>query len=311
VRICNARNGFRKPPPFIILQRKMTATVEARGEGAYLWGESRRIAFSDPFATAMSDRSEFEALLTQNLEWVRRAAAKLCRRNRVTAPDEIEDFVGWVCLRLVEDDYSVLRKFRRESAITTYLTVVIAMLFRDYRVKQWGRWRPSAAAKRMGSLAVQLETLVYRDGYRVDQAGEILRSEGHAVQDAELVEMLRTLPPHAPPRPMPVGEESLETFAGPSAADQDVLAEETAGERRTAEDALRAALEGLSEEDRTIVRLRIWEGMSVADIARVLHLPQKPLYRRLERIFAELRRQLERAGVDAEQVRRIFDELDE
>ena len=50
-------------------------------------------------------------------------------------------------------------------------------------------------------------------------------------------------------------------------------------------------------EDRVIVRMRFWEGESVADIARALGLPQKPLYRRLERTLAALRRSLEAAGV--------------
>jgi DNA-directed RNA polymerase specialized sigma24 family protein len=43
--------------------------------------------------------------------------------------------------------------------------------------------------------------------------------------------------------------------------------------------------------------MRYWEGTSVADIARALGLPQKPLYRRLERALAALRAALEAAGV--------------
>lgn len=256
----------------------------------------------------MPDRSELEALLTNNLGWVDRVAASVCRRHGLD-PDESDEFAGWARMRLVEDDYAVLRKFRGESAITTYLTVVVTMLFRDYRVSRWGRWRPSAAAKRQGDVVVRLETLVYRDGYRVDQAGEMLRAAGHTdLPDRELVRLLATLPPREGTRPMPVGDEPLETLPAASSADERVVAGEADVERRTAEDALRRALDELPPDDRVIVRMRVWEGMSVADISRYLNVPQKPLYRRLERIFGRLRQQMEGAGITREDVRRMLDD---
>jgi RNA polymerase sigma factor (sigma-70 family) len=256
----------------------------------------------------MPDRDELEALLTDNLGWVERVAASVCRRHGLD-PDESDEFAGWARMRLVEDDYAVLRKFRGESAITTYLTVVVTMLFRDYRVSRWGRWRPSAAAKRLGDVAVRLETLVYRDGYRVDQAGEMLRAAGHTdLPDRELVRMLAQLPPRAGTRPMEVGDEPLESQPAASAADDRVMADEADAERRTAEHALRRALATLPAEDRVIVRMRVWEGLSVADISRALHLEQKPLYRRLERIFHRLREEMEGAGITREDVRRMLDD---
>lgn len=265
-------------------------------------------AHTDSAPIAMPDRSELEALLTNNLGWVDRVAASVCRRHGLD-PDESDEFAGWARMRLVEDDYAVLRKFRGESAITTYLTVVVTMLFRDYRVSRWGRWRPSAAARRQGDVAVRLETLVYRDGYRVDQAGEMLRAAGHTdLPDRELVRLLATLPARAGTRPVGVGDEPLETLPSTSAADEQVVAEEADGERRVAEDALKRALDGLPPEDRVIVRMRMWEEMSVADISRALRLEQKPLYRRLERIFTRLREQMEGAGITREDVRRMLDD---
>ena len=48
-----------------------------------------------------------------------------------------------------------------------------------------------------------------------------------------------------------------------------------------------------------IVRCRFGSGMSIADISRVLRLPQRPLYRKLESIVADLRRALIAAGIDS------------
>ena len=39
--------------------------------------------------------------------------------------------------------------------------------------------------------------------------------------------------------------------------------------------------------------------MSIADIARILHMPQRPMYRRLEQILTMLRHRLSAAGIDA------------
>ena len=159
-------------------------------------------------------------------------------------------------------------------------------------------------------MAIRLETLVRRDGYRVDQAGEMLRAAGHTdLPDRELVRLLATLPPReSSTRPMDVGDEPLETLPSAQAADDHVVADEADGERRAAEDVLRSALEGLPPDDRVIVRMRVWEGLSVADIARALNVPQKPLYRRLERIFGRLREQMEGAGITREDVRRMLDD---
>src|SRR5215216_3011770 len=102
-------------------------------------------------------------LYIEHLGTIDRISESMCRRNGVRGADA-EDFASDVKLKLLQDDYAVLRKYRGASSTTTFLTVVIANLFRDYRVKAWGRWRPSAEAKRRGETAVLLETAIYRDG---------------------------------------------------------------------------------------------------------------------------------------------------
>lgn len=256
----------------------------------------------------MPDRQTLEALFLENLAWIERAAASVCRRHGLSG-DEAEDFASWAKMKMMEDDYAAFRKFRGESAITTYLTVVVAMLFRDYRVARRGRWRPSAAARRHGPVAVRLETLVHRDGYRLEQAAEMLRTAGETeLSDRELAALLAELPPRAPMRPVEVGAEPLASAPGPARADERVLEEEAAEERRAADEALTRALGRLPPEDRLILRMRFWEEMSVADVARGLDLPQKPLYRRIDRALAELRKHLEAAGISRERVRALLGE---
>jgi RNA polymerase sigma factor for flagellar operon FliA len=62
------------------------------------------------------------------------------------------------------------------------------------------------------------------------------------------------------------------------------------------------ALQNLSAEDQVIIRLRYFDGLSVADVARTLHVDQKPLYRRIDATLQQLRAWLEQRGVNRELV---------
>jgi RNA polymerase sigma factor for flagellar operon FliA len=245
----------------------------------------------------MSERHELEALFLANLAAIERIIAALCRRHGL-AREDADEFASWSKAKLIEADYLVLRKFRGESALTTYLTVVLASLFRDYRVRRWGRWRPSAEAQRRGALAIRLEALVYRSRLSLHQAAQVLRTAGETtLADRELSSLLAELPSRTALRPLEVRSDLLSDTPARGRADDLVRDQEAAAEREAVEAALSTALARLPPEDRAMVRMHYWEGMSVADIARALDLPQKPLYRRLEKALAALRAHLHSAGV--------------
>jgi RNA polymerase sigma factor for flagellar operon FliA len=159
-------------------------------------------------------------------------------------------------------------------------------------------------------VAVRLETLVYRDGCTLDQAVRTLRASGDVqLTDGELARLLGALPVRGPLRPHEAGEAPLEAVAAPSSAEERVAADESDRTRRTVFGALERVMARLPAEDRLIIQLIYWQGLSVADVARVRSLPQKPLYRRIERILGQLRRELPVEGVQPEQLREFLGEL--
>jgi RNA polymerase sigma factor (sigma-70 family) len=101
---------------------------------------------------------------------------------------------------------------------------------------------------------------------------------------------------------------TLAETPAPAGADTELLADESHARRARGEGELERALERLAPRDQVVFRLRFWEGVSVAQIARGLGVPQKGLYRRIERALARMRRELERSGVRAEDVRELLDE---
>ena len=136
-----------------------------------------------------------------------------------------------------------------------------------------------------------LETLVYRDGQSFDAACQILeQKQGLAVDRQQLRTILAQLPRRSPRRFE--GDDALEELPGSDGADAQLLINERDGQLAAAEEALRRALQDLPDEDRTIIRLLYYEGVSVADIARGLRMEQKRLYPHIKQLLASLRKTL-------------------
>jgi hypothetical protein len=58
----------------------------------------------------------------------------------------------------------------------------------------------------------------------------------------------------------------------------------------------------LPPEDQIILRMRFWNAAKVPDIARQLFLEQKKVYKRLDKLCAQMRDALQGVGVDRETV---------
>jgi RNA polymerase sigma factor (sigma-70 family) len=252
----------------------------------------------DGTAAISGDTHDYETMFVSNLAVVESVIKYACQRHRLSG-SEAEEFDSEVKVRLVDRDYEVFRKFQHRSSLRTYLTIVIQRIYLDYRNHLWGKWRPSAEAQRLGPLAVRLETLMVRDGFGFDQACEHLRTNEHMVAlDSDLNAIVARLPVRAKRAMM--GEDELEDVADPAdpVGDHLLSNERRAGARRILV-ALRGAVRTLSDQDRLILRLRFQDGIAVADIARALHIDQKPLYRRFDGLLRQLRAALEAAGVDS------------
>lgn len=259
----------------------------------------------------MHDQLNPEALFLEHLKWIDRVASMTCSRYGVWGA-EAQDCAAWVRMKLMENDYAVLRGFRGKSELKTYLASVVFRHVVSFIRAERGRWRPSAAARRLGPLTAELELLVRRDRYTLQQAGEKLRVAGRTtLSDAELARLLERLPERGPLRPTEVDPARM-LDAAPSAlrTDECVLAVEAATHYENTMAALDRAMAQLEAEDRLIVQMHFADGSSLADVARGLRLEQKPLYRRVQRLRVRLRALLESEGLRGNDVRDIVFESD-
>jgi DNA-directed RNA polymerase specialized sigma24 family protein len=240
----------------------------------------------------MSKSREF---LLQQLTEIEQIIASICRRRGMDA-DATEEFAAIVKLRLVEDDYAVIRAFQNRSSFPVYIAAVITRLLLDHRNREWGKWRPSAEAERLGMVAVALERLLHRDRRSMDDALVLLADNHPDVTRAELERLAARLPPRS--RRVKV---DIAAAAG-------IVARDTADDRlhddmaRKISAIIRAFIERQAEADQVLLQLRFHAEMTVAQIARALQADQQALYRRLRKHFETLRAELNAGGVGADDV---------
>lgn len=236
-------------------------------------------------------------VLTANLRVIERVIAFVARRYRLD-PSDAEEFASVVKLRLIENDYAILRAYEERCAFATYISVVVQRMALDYRVHTWGKFHASAEATRQGPIALELEQLLHRDGRTLEDALTIVAGRHEGTTRESLLALVQRLPSRGPKHRLVALDEidpAVATTRGD--AEEVVLTEERRAASKRLSDAMVAAFAELPEDDRLILQLRFQGGMTVAQIARSLGVDQKMTYRRLERNMRDLKRALERAGI--------------
>lgn len=256
---------------------------------------------------AIPEPSSLEQEFLAHLPFIERATSYVARTNHLSSQDA-QDFASCVKVKLIEDDYAVLRKFQGRSSLRTFLGVVIQREFIEFQRQRLGKWHSSAEARRGGPVLMLLERLLVRDGYTFEESCQLLASRhGVTLGRGELESLASRLPPRFArtfesddalpylPSAMPAPDAVLDRM-----------------ERDRLETAVRRALTDLKarlpETDRLILAYRFEDGRKVVDIARALQIEQKALYRRVESILKQLREALEAAGFDASVVQALFNE---
>lgn len=229
------------------------------------------------------------------LELIKSLIAYAAFRHRMRSGDA-EDFCSHVMLKLIENDYARLRKYRGSSSLKTYLTVVIQRLYLDYCADKHGRWRPSTRAKALGEMAVAIEALLYRDGHTFDEVERIVNvSRRQGVPRDRLWELATALPFRAPRRF--VGEEELERLV-PNCRDASrSLDGEDEPLRLKLLAALRRSISEIPPQDALVLRMRFEGDLKAPQIAAALRMAPRAVYHSLAKSLRALRKLLETEGL--------------
>jgi RNA polymerase sigma factor (sigma-70 family) len=248
-----------------------------------------------------------EQLFVSELALIERVIAWVCARRCLRGADA-EDFASTVKLRLIENDYEILGRFEGRSSLKTYLTAVVHRLYIDFQTQRFGKWRPSAEARRLGTTALRLESLLYRDGLTLDEACSVLRNDLETPENREALYALSLKLPQRSRR----GRHTTEPHEPVDVRDGFSVVEQTERRALAAKTfaALRQALRRLPPRDRIVLRLHVEDGLSMADVAKGLGEDHKALYRRRDTVFKQLRLDLQAEGIHCSDARELLSTLD-
>lgn len=250
-----------------------------------------------------------EDLFLKNLPLIDRAIGYICRRNRISR-DEGEDFGSYVKFKLIEGNYGIIRKFEGRASFSTYITTVIQRMFFQYRVQMWGKWRPSAKAKRLGDKGVTVERLLTRDGYSYAEVVSILTCGSDPRYTIAEIEAIYARLPLRQPRPMLVPLTGIAESEPVIETEDELFNAERGKKARHAAATVDTVMESMEPDDQLILKMRFWGGRKVPDIGRQLGLDDKRLYKRIDKLLSQLRLALERAGIAATDVAELLSHTD-
>jgi RNA polymerase sigma factor for flagellar operon FliA len=263
--------------------------------------------------TESASREKAEARFLEELNTIERAIRFACRRASLFDADA-EDFESYVKLKLIENDYDVIRRFEGRSSFWAFIAVVVQRLVLDYRIHLWGRWHASAEAKRIGETAIAVESMILRDGRSLDEALPPLQRRWPQLSRADVERILDRLP-RRNPRPFMAALDEIgsSVHTDPSTVEEAAFLSDHLLLSRRMSDAIRNSLREVPIDERSLLRMRFEGGMTIAEISRALGVDQKPLYRRMKRGLFRLRAHLEQCGfgdADAETLLRARCDLD-
>lgn len=259
-------------------------------------------------STALQHSRAAEQMFTDCLPVIQRVIDAVVRRHQLSTPDA-EEFGAAVYVRLIEHDYRILRQFQRRSSIRTFLKVVVERLYLDFRNQHWGKWRPSARAKRLGREALLLEQLIERDGFSFPEAVEILRAQHGVTLPLAELSALAAGARVRPQRHSTSVDRLLDVRDAQPLPDELVAREELARQAIATCRFLARVIARLPATDRQLIELHFRRGFTVAGIARALRMDQKQLYRRLAQLMTELRCALEADAAVSHLARRLAREV--
>lgn len=242
--------------------------------------------------------------LTNSYQKVDTIIRAVCFSYRLK-PDDAEDFASEVKLRLVEDDYRILRVFTGKSSIETYLTTVISNSLRNLLRDRNGRWRPSEEAKRSGKIAERIEELVYRFHYPFHEAYQILTTNfGFKQSEHEVRDIFCKLKPRDR-RPVAVScEEDIHDERGTpemqmAAAEQNLL-------EKKIEDIINEMRGELSSTDQLVLRMVFVDNLKLTVVAEQLRLTRNEVDLRLREILTDFKRGILDQGINFNDVRELI-----
>jgi len=270
-------------------------------------------------ATASDEeKAYYQGLITDNIQYIEKQCHKACgiyKKKAISVQPKIEGgsdnpiasmhviasgeidpdiLFNEVLDHLKKDDFKVLKDFKNRSKLTTYITTIIAHLIIDIKRKMEGRNRATERARSMGPLGEKLYDLVFIKGYPLEEAFNFLKKTDAVTETLEEIEtMVEKIK----------GRSSSHPHTG-TFIEKDTPEKELEEKQREAlaKNVINEVLEGLSNEEKLIIRMRFplsedEEPKRPSEIARMLGISEKAADSRIRRALSRCKEMMLKNGL--------------
>jgi RNA polymerase sigma factor (sigma-70 family) len=275
----------------------------------------------------------FQGMINDHFPLIERQCFRVVRQQlrgqgKYDSPVNIEnealELSNQVLDTLQRDNYRVLRQFKGNAKLSTYITTIVARQAVDMVRKKLGRSRQKERAQKLGKIGELIYEKVIRQGRPVpDVYRELKSTEGISESLAEIETIARKIkgkknnpPPSLDMETNPVvrggisiktdGDEREAVIIPDTGGDpQELLIEEQRKQRQ--KKVVRGVIARLSGDERMMLRLRFPAGedekpRKVEQISGLLGITQKAVYKRIDRLLKKCRLLLEQEGASIDEL---------
>lgn len=269
--------------------------------------------------TAFETEEDYKQQISQHFEFIEKQCYKALRLRQgdfasegeaLNLENEALELSNQVLDILRRDDYRVLREFKGQSRFTTYLTAIISRRAVDMIRKKRGRGREKERAKEWGDTGLLVYQRVIKENIPPQQVYNELKAANRfngTLEELEtMVTRIRGSNPAMPANGTVVRNGIVlddDRYIVPDTGGNPRQILEESQRRRQMQEVLSKIVSQLNGEERILLRMRFptREGrkpVPVEQVAQVLGIAPKAVYKRVARLIKKCKQQLEQQGVD-------------
>lgn len=228
-------------------------------------------------------------------------------RHFMEDDDEVMEVYAGICERFRASDFQVLRRYRPEGELTSWLAVVVANACRDRFRKKKASSMPMSVIEKLNTLERLVFTYHYQEHLPHEDIAEIVsRRHRMPCTALEVVQAIARINELLSTRKRwlllsalrsnqgTVSIDELSEYGFQPSVDAKVDAFDEALQHRALLDRLQGCLDRLDPEDQLLIHFRYEHDRSAPQITRIMHFENhKQVYTRLRTIVNRLRRCME------------------
>jgi RNA polymerase sigma factor (sigma-70 family) len=281
---------------------------------------------------SLSNADNYKNIIKDHFEFIEKQCFKAVRmklgenssaENALTIENEALELSNQVLDTLERNNYKVLREFKGNSRLTTYLTAIISRQAVDLIRKKLGRDREKERAKEFGDVGLLVYQRVIKDGYPLSDVFEELQTNhgfsGSMEELETIVQKIKGKGKRKNPRVSllngsnsstngsavkngtTIGINENEFVIPDTQSDPEKIVMEDQRKRKMQE-VIQDIIAQLNGEERILLRMRFPSGEgetphTVAQVSNILGITQKAVYKRMTRLLKKCKELLDREGV--------------